>query len=407
MSERNSASGVNRRSVIKSTGVAGLIGLAGCVGGGDDDGAAGGTDTPMDENGDDGDTATPTKATTTPTEPVDVTVAIPPTGWWAVLATLAQDEGYLEDASAEVGANADFTFAFTWGDVPAWVSGNADIAQFGALEASRIGPREDQEITVFGKNTPLNFGPMIRIGGDLDPTNTGSVEASVDKIVNDEAKFAIGAWGGADATSYDVAFGSIFDHRFKEQGGDFNVVTAGYFSIGKLVADGQIDVGSSGEGMGAAPQMMNGSVKPLFWLKDIIPRELIGKETKWGFPTMQNIVARTNWFDENTRAAEAYFESQKRALAKLHEDPVQVITRSDEYIETMGAGSQREAEFIVNYGIERNSPLGVPSPEHASVYDTAGMSDEYVQTQRDFLDTVAEVGLTESNWKDFVTHHQF
>jgi hypothetical protein len=421
---------MDRRTVLKATGgVAGLAALAGCGGsgggggggdggdggdggsdGGDggsdggDGGSDGGDGGDMEDGGDGGDGGSTDGGDGEATE---VVAAVPPTGWWAVLRKLGQEEGYFQQAADELGVNVEFTFRNTWDDVPTWVSGNADIAQFGALEASRIGPRQDIPITVFGKNTPLNFGPMVRVGSELDPDNTGSMAASVDKIVNDNSQFAIGSWGGADATSYDVAFGSVFDYRFQEQGGDFSVVTAGYFSIGQLVADGKADVGSSGEGMGAAPQMMAGEVKPLFWLKDIIPREVFGVETKWGFPTMQNLVTRTEFYDNNTEAVQVYFEAQKRALQKLREDPVSVITRNDEYINTMGAGSQEEAEFIVNYGINLQGTDTLEPPEHPSVYETAAMSDEYIDQQTTQLDRVAELGLTESNWREYVQHVQF
>ncbi|WP_340098688.1 hypothetical protein [Salinibaculum salinum] len=377
MPERHSYN-IDRRSVLKATGAAGLTALAGCTGEGGGE----------QEEG-------------------EVIAAVPPTGWWAVLRKLAQDEGYFQQAADEVGADVTFSFENTWDDVPTWIANNADIAQFGALEASRIGPRRDIEITVFGKNTPLNFAPLVQTGGPYDPDNTGGVQQSIDKIVEDGANFAIGSWGGADATSYDVAFGGTTDYRFEEEGGDFSVVTSGYFTIGQQVAQGDVEVGSSGEGMGAAPQMMSGDIKPLFWLKDYIPNEVLGEETEWGFPTMQNLVTRTEFYEENEGAIETYYRAQEMALQELRENPVEVITRSDEYIETMGAGSEEEARFIVNYGINLEGTDTLEPPEHASVYESTSMSDEYVEKQSNFFDRVAELGLTESNWSEYVQHVQF
>ncbi|WP_254533267.1 hypothetical protein [Natrinema gelatinilyticum] len=337
----------------------------------------------------------------------EVIAAVPPTGWWAVLRKLASDEGYYKQAAEELGTKAVFTFKNTWDDVPTWTSGKADIAQFGALEASRIGPRREIPITVFGKFVPLNFGPMVKTGGKYDPKKTGGVKQSIDKIVNDNAKFGIGSWGGADATAYDVAMAENFNYRFKEDGGDFSVVTAGYFTMGKQVADGKLAVGSSGEGMGAAPQMMNGDIKPLFWLKDLVSKAVFGQENKWGFPTMQNLVTRTEFYENNKKAIQVYYQAQEKALQKLRKDPLSVITRSKDYVETMGAGSEEEAKFIVNYGINLEGTDSLPAPKHPAIYDTTAMSDQYVQTQSDFLNKVAQKGLTEKNWGDYVQHVQF
>lgn len=409
----------NRRTVLKSMGsIAGIATVAGCTGGGGgssggDSGGSSGGDSGGSSGGDSGGSSggdsggDSSEETSSGGGTTQVKVAVPPTGWWAVLRKLAQDEGYYQAAADEVGADVEFDFTNTWDDVPTWVSGKADIAQFGALEATRIGPRRDIPITVFGKFVPLNFGPMVQTGGPYDPKTTGSVEKSVQKIVDDNAKFAIGSWGGADATAYDVAMAEGFDYRFKEEGGDFDVVTAGYFSIGKLVADGQVDVGSSGEGMGAAPQMMSGDIKPLFWLKDIVPQAVFGGDTEWGFPTMQNLVTRTKFYENNKPAVETYYKAQEMALQKLREDPVDVITRSDSYVETMGAGSTEEAEFIVNYGINLQGSDDLPAPKHPAIYETTAMSDNYIETQADFFDRVAEKGLTESNWSEYVQHVQF
>jgi len=391
----------SRRSYLKGigAGAAGISALAGCTG--QQDGGSGGDGGDGDGGGGDGSDGGSTGDGSSGSQPVDVTVTYPPTGWWATIGDIVADEGLIDKYLAEHGVEANFEIQRTWDGGPIFVSGQSDIAQFGTFEASLMGPEEDIDITTFGKVVPQFVEMLVKSGGDYDPENTGSVQASIDRLKETGDNVGIGAWSSGSVPGSRIVMEQQYDTAFSEEKADVNIVTAGFFAIAELITKDQLAAGHASPMLGGARFYLNDELTRLYHVGDGIAN--LG----FGWAPLENQVCRTSFFEENPDVCKVYHDAKNEAMQILHEDPVGVITQSDKYIENLGVQNEEEAKFTVEYNINLNNPYtDLEPPEHPAVYSEYALTDEWIENDKQFLDRVAEIGMTDPNWADYVSYEK-
>ena len=398
--------GVNRRRFLKTTGT-GVVGLAlaGCTGsggssgsgdgGGGDGGGGGGSG-----GGDGGNGAATTGGSSFPDE---ITVTYPPTGWWAVLGDIMDNRGLIQKYKDEHGVDTTFNDERTWDDVPLFSSGQAEIAQFGSLEASRLGPNEDIPITVFGKVVPQAAEMVVAGGGDFDPGSTGGVEQTIEALANSGEPVGIDGWGSGSTLGAQITIEEEYGYTFQQETADFNIVTADYFAMCQLVVKGELAAGLSSPMLGGAPFYSTSPPEavPLFHFGESL------NELGFGHVPLENQVTRTGFFEEHTEVCQVYHDAMREAMSVFHEDPIGIITQSDAMIEALGVANEREAVFATEYEILlENNTNDLEPPEMSSVYEEYALDDEWIETDKNALDKFAEIGQTNENWAEYVTYEK-
>jgi hypothetical protein len=415
---------------LKGLGAAAGVGaIAGCSGGdggdgsdgggdggdGGGDGGDGGMDTtttaPSGDGGDgsdggdggDGGGDGGTTETATMDLPDEIQVTFPPTGWWAVLGNIMENNDLIQKYKNEHGVDTTYNIKRTWDGIALFASGKTQIAQFGSLESSRIGPERDTEITVFGKVVPQFAEMVVAAGGPYDPANTGGVQQSVDKLANEGGSIGIGAWGSGSVPGTQIAMDQEFGYNFSQSDPDFDIVTSGFFATAKLIVDGELAAGHTSPMLGGAPYYSapEPKVRRLYHIGDAVD------ELGFGRAPLENQVCTTPFFEENTPVCRVYHDAMSEAISMFHEDPVGIITQSQEMIESLGVANDREATFTVNYGINlKNSFNDLEPPNFPSVYRDYTLDDEWISADKKLLDQIAAIGQTSEDWADYVNYEK-
>lgn len=295
----------NRRPVLKKLGASGTLGivaLAGCSGDGGDDGSDGndgsdgsdgsGGDGSNGGDGGDGDSGG------------TLTVRAFPISEFGIRHHCMADTGILQEELDKVGWDLDMEFVFQ--NLPPFVSGEADVVDMGALEIGRVSQNNNIDLAVTSMSSCTLTGAAVKKGGPYDPANTGSRQASVDKLVNDGDRLAIFSWGSGNTPPQQVIFPELFGYDMRQEGGDITVVTAQPPSIPKLLRDEQVGIALTSPLHGGGTAFYNDEIVPLWW------DNVITVENDLGRPHYTNIVFRQDFVRENPGPVKAYHRAQQR-----------------------------------------------------------------------------------------------
>lgn len=373
----------SRRGFLKKAGavttVGGFMSTAGCLSGGDGGGNGGDT------------TGTAGQA-----EMTEFTVSAKPSGLWTILTDIIQAEELPQEYLEPVGA--DVTYESTWEDVTQFIAGNHDIGSFSSLEASRIGPNEDIDLTVFTKGVRMTTGPCVKRNGPYDPANTGSKTASIDKLVEDQEPFGIAGWGGGEIPGTQIIMDQEYGYRFAENENDFNVVTVEYFAMGQQITEDNVAAAQLGPAIGGAPSLFNEEVTSLYWLAPEMERVFGYSDADF-----TGNVVRTEFIEDHPDVAQAYHDMHQEALDILWDDPVGQATVGDRAQNSLNADNEEMAEWLIQFMLQGEGPEHLDPPSVPMVYQDGTCTDEWISAKKDYLSQVADLGLTNENFEDYVT----
>lgn len=352
----------NRRQFIAGASVAATAGLAGCgqFGGGSDS-----------EN--------------------TVRIASFPLDVDGVVFDYIDTEGVLDEHLE--GTGWDYEMTLTFEDVPQFVSNQADIAGISELEAAQIGVEQEIDTSVIARRANSYWGWLVKTGGEYDPDNTGSVQATLDKVVEDDANIGIGGWGLGHIPADQIAFSEAYGLEMSEEGGDFNVVTAEIPAISQLVDQGDLAMGANAPSFGSAPYLLDDTLKPLFWELDKID------ELGLGLPPLTGLVCRQSFLEENEEAVRAVFEATNEGYSWFYEQAVEDVPGNDDWMQMLAAENQEQAEYIVKWQKNDDVKYGtenIPRPKDIT------FTQDRIADSRDFLQRVQDVGFIPSGWQDYV-----
>lgn len=319
-----------------------------------------------------------------------VTATIPTWGYWTIIMQHLDEEGIIQQKMEDAGY--DLSLQYTWSGSPLFASGDTDITHVSPLEDARLGAEQDMDTTVSGRIVSNFFGFWVRTGSDYDPENTGSVQASMDKLVEDGGNVLIGSWAGGDISAARIAIDSEYGYQFSEDG-DFNVVSAsGYTVIPSLIVEGEAPVGLTSPMHGGGQYVLDDEIKPLFQFPAIL--------NDYGIePPLNNISVRTEFAENNPEALSAMVSAWDEGTTWLFENGTDVI-QDEEDVEALGARTMEGAEYIIEWATTDDAKYSIDSP---IVYEDAYMNDEYISSMEEFLTQGVERGLVPDGWEETVT----
>lgn len=294
---------------------------------------------------------------------------------------------------AEAGYEAEVTLSFD--ELSLFLGGNADIApSVGTIEAAQLGVEQEQELTAHALMVPQHTGLYVRNGSQYDPDEVGGMQTAVDNLVENNAKFGIGGFGLGTIPAYRLIFEEEFGYEFGRDG-DFNIVTANFPTLSRLVAEGQLDAGGSGPPYGLWG--VRDQVKPLFWNQEMMP--------EIGFDRLNicisNGITRTEFAEENPEAASAWFALEKRAHEYIGDNVSEFASRSSVQ-ENLNVPSQEAAEYVLNF---RYNAQHSPNQYPGSLTDVQ-WTDERIEGDKAALRRATELGALPEGWEEQVSYQK-
>lgn len=382
----------SRRSFLRTAGVAATVAgagaLAGCSGGGGGDGGS--------TNGD-GDR--PTIRLTRFAGHTD-----------GVIHDYMQNEGILERHMDEAGFDVEIQDPVA--DISLFLSDQTiDQVNMGTLEAARLVAEQDVSLVVAGRINSIFYGSYVREGGELDPANSGSVEATWTTVAEDDLRVGIYSWGLGNIPGEQVFLQTQFGLDFSEEGGDFsNVVVADPAAIPELLVKGDIDVGMMAPSYSPPGAVANDEITAMY--------SLVGKfdELDYGIPHLDGPVWRQTTIEERPEAAEAYNDALTEAMNWFYESGWEnEVPDNEDYYENLNAPSSELAAWQCQWLTAWNTGnevQGADPPDQPTLYNGAHLNDDWIERNQSYVNRAGEQGLISDNWSedlwdDKIMYHQF
>lgn len=362
MRDKAKQSHVSRRSYLKLGAGATTLSLAGCLG----------------QAGDDGLTQ------------VDMVIAPIQLGapfylnQWDEDGTLQEE--YFEPEGYEIN------FEFSWEEIPLLAGEEADIVSMSVQDATNLALEQGRNISLFGACLTSVHSYGVKAGGEYDPANTGSPQATMDKLVEDQGLFGIRSWATSNLPFTQTIVNEFFGHELAEEGGDFNVQTSEYSTIPELIMNDELAAGVvMPMGGGGVSQLQNDEIVTLWWERNIY------EEQDWGFPMMQNIACYSDFADENPGAVRAALRAWDDAASEIHATIDEVIQDAESY-EHFGVGSEQDAQFLADLYINVETDF----IKYPCVFEDVRVTDEVLEQWHRSEQKAAELGYVPEEWDEVV-----
>jgi len=368
---------------VKTVGAGGVVALAGCSG-------SSGSSSDSDSEG--------STAGGTNSELTEVNITLAPSGFQGIMMDhITEDTDILANAMEAAGYQANVQRS--WEGAALFAAGGPDISTMSSLEAARLGAERDVDLAVFGKAAPLFKGMWVARGGPYDPESTGSAQATIDSIVEDEATMGIGSWAGGEIPGHMAAFSSEFDTTFSQEQSDFDVVTADYAAIPQLILDGDLAIGDASPVHGVARNLdENGTPQH----REVFNCAEILESNDIGIPLLNSLTTNQSFIEDNRGAAAAFLQAWHEGMAWLFEDPIGRIMMDEEnHFEQLAISTESQAQYIVDWGINMEM-----DNEYPIVYQDQELDDSFISADRGFINRVAELGVAPESWEDNVVYEK-
>ena len=359
---------VNRRRFLKATGASALAGgLAGCTGGdggdggsdggggdGGDGGGDGGGGTTTDGGGGDGGSGCDSmQSLQAAYPPVCLPIECP-------IAHL-QESGRMQEIWGEDCQEVEFQFTFEDGSL---------------FAANQI------------------QGVHVKAGGPYDPENTGSLQATFDKIVEDGGLFAIDSWGAGNVPYLQIILEDIYGYTLAENGGDFEVQTTDYGTMPQLLVRDELAVADYAGTSGGQAEFVNGEVTTLFWIAPVMVNE-IGT----GSPPLASLTGRQSFFDENPKAVQNNLQMWNEGI-KWFRDNADSFPSDPEMQEALNSENEEQAQWIIDLVVKgENGAGGTPLLAETPL----GLTEDDIENKKTLIRQMEELGQVPSGWEDHLT----
>lgn len=375
-----------RRKLMKA-GAATSAGLltagAGCSSSPDGDGDDGG-------NGGDSDGSQESETT--------VRLLLAPTGFQGIIMDyLAEDTNILTDHFSE--ENLDVEVSRSWEGAAIFTSGGADFETFGSLEAAKLGGERDLPLAVNANLAPQIMQVIGERGGQYDPENTGSPQASMDLLNEQQDVFALGGWGGGTGIMMPMIIQEAFGYQFTDdESSDFNnITTAEYAAVPQLVSGGDAAMGTSSPIHGAAPTMAPAeynddeqTITSIFGCGSIVA-DLEG----FNAPQLNSWTCSQEYASQYPGSPRAIVQAFTEGLDWLYEDPLGRIEGDEEHLNQLGLENMNQAQYVLDWGINLELDNDLPV-----LYEDIGLTDEFIEEDKNFLQSAQDVGFLTEGWEE-------
>jgi len=393
----------DRRQFIKVAGSsAALAALAGCTGGdgGDGDGGSDGSDGSDGgsdgsdggsdgSDGSDGDTTEggdggSGELTTVNTAAVPVGLPI------EIALNHVRDTGGMQELWEAKGY--DFNIQLTFEDVTLYASNQVQLDSFSYVEAARLGAEQQVSTVSLGEIESVIQGLHVKAGGPYDPETTGSVAASIDKIVEEGGTLAIDSWASGSLPYAQIIMRDEYGHDLS-QGGDFSVQTTDYGTMPKLMMRDELQMAIFAGTSAGAPELEAGEIKPLFWLAPKL------REIDAGVGPLASIVGREEFVREEPEAAISWLDMWNDGIQYIH-DNVDELAADPDMHEMLNVNNEAQAQWILDLVVKgENGAGGQPLLAEPPV----GNAEENIEAKRSLVSDMEDLGQIPSGWEDYLT----
>jgi hypothetical protein len=356
-------------------------------GGSDGSGDSGGSD-----GGNDGDSSGSQESQTT------VRLILAPTGFQGIIMDyLANDTDILNDYFSE--ENLDVEVSRSWEGAAIFTSGGADFETFGSLEAAKLAGERGLPLAVNANLAPQIMQVVGAIGSPYDPENSGSPQASMDRLAEQQDVFALGGWGGGTGIMMPMIVQEAFGYTFTDdESSDFNNIrTAEYSAVPPLVDNGDVAMGTSSPIHGATPFMAPAeydgeepTVKSIYGCGSIVA-DLEG----FNAPQLNSWTCSQEYASQYPGSPRAIVQAFSDGLGWLYEDPIGRIEASDEHLNQLGLENMDQAQYVLDWGINLELDNELPV-----VYEDIELTDQFIEEDKNFLRTAQDVGFLTEGWEE-------
>jgi len=393
-------SSINRRKFIKATGASAVAAtLAGCTSGGNgDSGGDGGSDDSSGDSGGDsggGDSSDDSGGDSGGGDLTTVSFATPPVGMPVniVMEYYLSNNDLIQPRFEEDGYQLDYELTFE--DATLFASGQIDMGTVSWVEDARLGVEQDQQLVTFGNIEGVVSTPWVEVGGPYDPDETGSVQASLDKIVDEGARFGIPGWAAGAVPHLQNIIQEKYGYNLAQDGGDFNVQTADRGTMPQLTLRGDLATAVHSASSAGLTEIVNGELKPLLWIwNDYL-------EEGWGRPPLVSLSTRLDFAEENPEVLLNMINMWSEGLNYV-QDNIPEIAEDPAGQETLEAESQEEARFLMDL-FSGNEVDQIESLSRSALYSEVGLDDQSVEDARSVMNVMEDLGQVPSGWQDHLT----
>ena len=392
------SSSIDRRRFLKATGASAVAAtLAGCTsggnggdGGGDSGGDGGDSGDSDGDSGDSGDSDDGGSG-----ELTSVSFATPPVGMPVniVIEYYLAENNLIQPRFEEDGYQLDYELTFE--DATLFASGQIDMGTVSWVEDARLGVEQDQQLVTFGNIEGVVTGSFVKAGGPYDPENTGSVQATLDKVVEDEARYGIPGWAAGSVPHFQNILQEVYGYTLAQDGGDFNVQTTERGTMPELVMRGDLAVGTHSASSAGLTEVSNGDLKPIIWPWN----EYL--EQGWGRPPLVSLSTRLDFAEENPEVLLNMINMWSEGLNYVQEN-ISEIAADPAGQETLEAENEEEAQFLLDL-FSGNDVSPVQGLTESALYSEVGLDEQSVEEAQNLLGVMEDLGQIPSGWEDQLT----
>lgn len=321
-------------------------------------------------------------------EDSEVGIVISPFGFAGVVFDqMLEETNRLENRMSDAGYT--IKAQESWDEAALFAAGGPDFADLAPIEAAQLATERDLDLAVTARTASYFTGFITKSGGPYDTDTTGDLESSIQKIA-EEGQVAIGSWGGGDVLAYRVLIEDLYGLQFTEEDSDFEVVTADYFALPDLAADGEAAAISTAPHYGAAPMFVgeNPELTGLFWSSDAL------NEAGYGQSALNTWTCKQEFAENNPEAVSALVSSWEETIADFYERPYELATQ-EKYMEMLAVENEQQAEYLIEWGVENQHSYDTPV-----LYEDITYSEQRIEEETSFIDRYAELGEISADWND-------
>lgn len=383
-----------RRTFLKKAGGGSVaIGslLAGCAGGGDGGDDGGGDGGGGGGNGDGG--ATSSQSLT------GVTVGYPP---WANYIALKhiEDNNILSDHLAEAGYEIT-ELTVTWEELTLFASGQVDFTTtLSDIEGAVLASERELDLTYHGIQAPNYGGWYVRAGSDVDPENTGSLEATIQKLVAEQRPVGFAGWNQGLVWPNALILNDMFDVTYGDPDtADFNMFEADYFALPSLLERGELDMVVDNApilGMDSFVVRDDNPLTDIFWQQPAMAELGVSPEH-----LNLGMYATTQEFSDNHEEfVKAFMEAWLVGVEWVHNtDNWDGILSNEQNWEYLTAETEEEARVNLEFSYQMEHSENT----HPLAFREIELTDERIQGTEAAIDRMVDLDLPVSeNWRDYI-----
>lgn len=360
---------VDRRTFLKASTAVGIGSLAGCIGGSGGD---------------------------------ELIIGMPPLGpSMLTLDRIDEQTDILQQEMDEVGY--DYDFQITWEEIPLYAGGQVDmVPSLSDIEGSRIAAEREVETAFHGMFATNYEGLYVRKGSDWDPEVSGGIEETLQLLVDGEGIYGNAGWEQGSVIPAQLIFKSNYDIDYGPEASDFDVQSADWPALPKLLMDRELDVIENAPPLGpdSAEELAGDEeITDILWYQPYL--EEIGLDARTA--NLGMFGTRQEYSDNNEEAIAAFMRAwQEGAQWISNPDNFDEILDNEENIDTLNAENREQAEIILEFSQDPPSHTSVEGNPEPVIMDEVEISDDFVDTEMEALSMAEELGSVPEGWDEYV-----